>query len=112
MPDGKSLMPGVVGHSSDLIEDPELVAERLVRYAGLVGRENVIAGHGLRAGPAGGAPGDRLGEARGERGGRADREQTALELDNACEAGASMCSRISSCHGTLRSATTAIECSR
>ena len=43
-PEGKSLMPGVVGHSSDLIEDPELVAERLVRYAGLVGRENVIAG--------------------------------------------------------------------
>jgi len=43
-PDGKSLMPGVVGHSSDLIEDPELVAERLVRYAQLVGRENVIAG--------------------------------------------------------------------
>jgi 5-methyltetrahydropteroyltriglutamate--homocysteine methyltransferase len=44
LPDGKSLMPGVVGHASDLIEDPELVAERLVRYAGLVGKENVIAG--------------------------------------------------------------------
>jgi 5-methyltetrahydropteroyltriglutamate--homocysteine methyltransferase len=44
LPEGKSLMPGVVGHSSDLIEDPELVAERLVRYAGLVGKENVIAG--------------------------------------------------------------------
>ncbi len=44
LPAGKSLMPGVVGHSSDLIEDPELVAERLVRYAALVGRENVIAG--------------------------------------------------------------------
>lgn len=39
LPDGRSLMPGVVGHSSDLIEDPELVAERLVRYAGLVGKE-------------------------------------------------------------------------
>jgi 5-methyltetrahydropteroyltriglutamate--homocysteine methyltransferase len=44
LPEGKSLMPGVVGHSSDLIEDPELVAERLVRYAGLLGKENVIAG--------------------------------------------------------------------
>ena len=44
LPEGKSLMPGVVGHSSDLIEDPELVAERLIRYAGLVGKENVIAG--------------------------------------------------------------------
>lgn len=44
LPEGKSLMPGVVGHSSDVIEHPELVAERLVRYANLVGRENVIAG--------------------------------------------------------------------
>ena len=37
-------MPGVVGHASDFVEHPELVAERLVRYAGVVGRENVIAG--------------------------------------------------------------------
>ncbi|MGH2366048.1 MAG: cobalamin-independent methionine synthase II family protein [Chloroflexota bacterium] len=44
LPAGKSLMPGVVGHTTDLIEDPELVAERLVRYAKIVGRENVIAG--------------------------------------------------------------------
>ena len=38
------LIPGVVGHSSDFIEHPELVAERLLKYARLVGRENVIAG--------------------------------------------------------------------
>jgi 5-methyltetrahydropteroyltriglutamate--homocysteine methyltransferase len=44
LPPGKSLMPGVVGHASDFIEHPELVAERLVRYAKLVGRENVLAG--------------------------------------------------------------------
>jgi 5-methyltetrahydropteroyltriglutamate--homocysteine methyltransferase len=44
LPDGKSLMPGVVGHASDFIEHPELIAERLVRYARLVGRERVIAG--------------------------------------------------------------------
>jgi len=44
LPDGKSLMPGVVGHVTDLIEHPRLVADRLVRYAKLVGRENVIAG--------------------------------------------------------------------
>ncbi|MDE3074006.1 MAG: cobalamin-independent methionine synthase II family protein, partial [Chloroflexota bacterium] len=44
LPEGKSLMPGVIGHTTDLIEDPELVAERLVRYAKIVGRENVIAG--------------------------------------------------------------------
>ena len=37
-------MPGVVGHATDIIEHPELIAERLVRYAKLVGRENVIAG--------------------------------------------------------------------
>jgi 5-methyltetrahydropteroyltriglutamate--homocysteine methyltransferase len=44
LPDGAILIPGVVGHYSDFIEHPELVAERLVRYARVVGRENVIAG--------------------------------------------------------------------
>jgi len=44
LPEGKVLIPGVVGHASDFIEHPQLVAERLVRYARLVGRENVIAG--------------------------------------------------------------------
>jgi 5-methyltetrahydropteroyltriglutamate--homocysteine methyltransferase len=44
LPDGKLLMPGVVGHASDIIEHPELVAQRLIRFANLVGRENVIAG--------------------------------------------------------------------
>jgi 5-methyltetrahydropteroyltriglutamate--homocysteine methyltransferase len=44
LPEGKLLIPGVVGHASDFVEHPELVAERLVRYAKLVGRENVIAG--------------------------------------------------------------------
>jgi 5-methyltetrahydropteroyltriglutamate--homocysteine methyltransferase len=44
LPDGKVLMPGVVGHFSDFIEQPELIADRLVRYARAVGRENVVAG--------------------------------------------------------------------
>ena len=44
LPPGKILVPGVVGHYSDFIEHPELVAERLVKYAKLVGRENVVAG--------------------------------------------------------------------
>jgi 5-methyltetrahydropteroyltriglutamate--homocysteine methyltransferase len=44
LPDGKMIMPGVVGHSTDIIEHPELVAQRLIRFANLVGRENVIAG--------------------------------------------------------------------
>ncbi|MDH3600901.1 MAG: cobalamin-independent methionine synthase II family protein [Candidatus Tectomicrobia bacterium] len=44
LPEGKVLIPGVVGHATDFIEHPELVAERLVKYANLVGRENVMAG--------------------------------------------------------------------
>src|SRR5579862_1165785 len=44
LPKGRSLMPGVIGHVTNLIEHPQLVADRLVRYAKLVGRENVIAG--------------------------------------------------------------------
>ncbi len=44
LPDGKVLIPGVIGHSNDFIEHPELVAQRLVRYANIVGKENVMAG--------------------------------------------------------------------
>jgi 5-methyltetrahydropteroyltriglutamate--homocysteine methyltransferase len=44
VPEGVTLIPGVVGHCTDFIEHPDLVAERLVRYANLVGRENVLAG--------------------------------------------------------------------
>jgi 5-methyltetrahydropteroyltriglutamate--homocysteine methyltransferase len=44
LPDGATLIPGVIGHCTDFIEHPDLVAERLVRYARLVGRENVLAG--------------------------------------------------------------------
>ena len=41
---GKALIPGVLDSSCNFIEHPELVAERIVRLAKLVGRENVIAG--------------------------------------------------------------------
>jgi len=44
VPDGKVLVPGVITHASNIVEHPELIAERLVRFAKLVGRENVIAG--------------------------------------------------------------------
>ena len=44
LPDGKILVPGVVNHTSNIVEHPELVAQRLRNFAGLVGRENVIAG--------------------------------------------------------------------
>jgi len=42
--DGKILIPGVVSHCVSLVEHPELVAQRIVRFANVVGRENVIAG--------------------------------------------------------------------
>ena len=44
LPDGKVLIPGVIESKSNFIEHPELVAQRLARFAKLVGRENVIAG--------------------------------------------------------------------
>jgi 5-methyltetrahydropteroyltriglutamate--homocysteine methyltransferase len=44
LPDEKILIPGVVGHYSDFIEHPQAIADRLVRYASIVGRENVVAG--------------------------------------------------------------------
>jgi len=43
LPEGKILAPGVVSHGTNVVEHPELVAERLLRFAGVVGRENVIA---------------------------------------------------------------------
>jgi 5-methyltetrahydropteroyltriglutamate--homocysteine methyltransferase len=43
-PEGMMLIPGVVTHSTDLIEHPDLVAQRIVRLAKLVGRKNVLAG--------------------------------------------------------------------
>ena len=42
--DGKLLIPGVISHATNVVEHPELVAERIGRYAQVVGRENVIAG--------------------------------------------------------------------
>jgi 5-methyltetrahydropteroyltriglutamate--homocysteine methyltransferase len=43
-PEGKILIPGVVSHTTNLVEHPELIAERIARFARIVGRENVIAG--------------------------------------------------------------------
>jgi len=44
LPDDKILIPGVVSHATNVVEHPELVADRIVRFANLVGRERVIAG--------------------------------------------------------------------
>jgi 5-methyltetrahydropteroyltriglutamate--homocysteine methyltransferase len=44
LPPGKVLIPGVISHATNIVEHPELVAQRLVRLANIVGRENVIGG--------------------------------------------------------------------
>jgi 5-methyltetrahydropteroyltriglutamate--homocysteine methyltransferase len=44
LPDGKKLIPGVVTHHTTIVEHPDLVADRLVRLANVVGADNVLAG--------------------------------------------------------------------
>jgi len=44
LPDGKVLIPGVIEHATHVVEHPETVADRILRFAKIVGRENVIAG--------------------------------------------------------------------
>ena len=44
LPEGKSLIPGVITHSSNIVEHPETIAQRIARFASAVGKENVIAG--------------------------------------------------------------------
>jgi 5-methyltetrahydropteroyltriglutamate--homocysteine methyltransferase len=44
LPDGKAIIPGVIDSTTNYVEHPELVAQRITRYAHLVGRENVLAG--------------------------------------------------------------------
>jgi 5-methyltetrahydropteroyltriglutamate--homocysteine methyltransferase len=56
LPAGAVLIPGVVGHCTNFIEHPQLVAERLERYANLVGKENVMGGTDCGIGPRVGHP--------------------------------------------------------
>ena len=44
LPDGKLIIPGMVAHANNIVEHPELICERIVRFANIVGRENIIAG--------------------------------------------------------------------
>lgn len=55
-PDGKVIVPGVVGHATDIVEHPEVIAERIMRYARIIGRENVMAGTDCGLGPRVGDP--------------------------------------------------------
>jgi 5-methyltetrahydropteroyltriglutamate--homocysteine methyltransferase len=43
LPEGKVILPGIVSHATNVIEHPEVVADRIIRYADVVGRENVVA---------------------------------------------------------------------
>jgi 5-methyltetrahydropteroyltriglutamate--homocysteine methyltransferase len=53
IPDDRVLIPGVISHVTNVVEHPELVADRLMRYAAIVGRERVMAGSdcGFAQGP-------------------------------------------------------------
>ena len=55
-PAGKVIVPGVVGHATDIVEHPEVIAERIMRYARIIGRENVMAGTDCGLGPRVGDP--------------------------------------------------------
>jgi 5-methyltetrahydropteroyltriglutamate--homocysteine methyltransferase len=44
LPSGKMLMPGVVSHATNLVEHPQLVADRILRFAHIAGRDNIVAG--------------------------------------------------------------------
>jgi len=56
LPAGKVLVPGVVGHATDIVEHPQAIADRLVRYAKIIGRESVMAGTDCGLGPRVGDP--------------------------------------------------------
>jgi 5-methyltetrahydropteroyltriglutamate--homocysteine methyltransferase len=49
-------VPGVAGHATDIVEHPQAIADRLVRYAKILGRENVMAGTDCGLGPRVGSP--------------------------------------------------------
>ena len=60
LPEQKVLIPGVVSHCIELVEHPELVAQRIVRFAGVLGRERVIASNDCGFGTA--SSGDQVHE--------------------------------------------------
>ena len=82
LPAGKILIPGVVTHHTTTVEHPRLVADRIVNFAKLVGRENVIAGTDCGFAQAeddpARAPAGDVGEVRGARRRRAACQQGAV----------------------------------
>ena len=84
LPDGKAIIPGVIDSTTNYVEHPDLVAQRIERYARLVGRENVLAGSDLRVRHVrdllDGRPAGHLGQAGGDGGRRPPGEPGAVEL--------------------------------
>ena len=85
LPDGKILIPGLLGHATNYVEHPELIADYIVKYAGLVGRENVIAGADCGFSSRAvvrprGAPDGRVAEVPRPRRGRRAGDEGALAL--------------------------------
>ena len=78
LPKDATLVPGVIGHYTDFIEHPDLIAQRLVRYAKLVGPRERARRHGLRHRHARRPSLDLLGEVRGDGGRRAARDETVV----------------------------------
>ena len=79
LPDDKLILPGVVSHATNVVEHPELVAERIGRFTRLVGRERVIASTDCGPGRPR-ASRHRLGQARDAGPGCGDRQQAALVI--------------------------------
>ena len=77
---GNVILPGVVTHSANVVEHPGLVADRMVRFAEAVSRENVLASTDMRPRRPG-PPADRLGEAGHPRHGRRTGHEQALGLE-------------------------------
>ena len=92
IPDDKILIPGLIDSTSNFVEHPKLVAQRIGRYADIVGRERVIAGRRLRLRHRGAQRSDgggqhRVGEAFRAARGRGHREQAAVGLVSVAKRG-------------------------
>ena len=85
LPEGKTLIPGVLDTTTNFIEHPELIAQRILNYANIVGRENVIAGSDCGFGTSGlgsqGRDQHRVGQARFHGGGSAAGHAGAVVAD-------------------------------
>ena len=81
LPDGKYVIPGVLDSTTNVVEHPEVVADRLIRYAEVVGRDNVMAGTDCGFGTFAGmdtCPHRHLGQVPGPGRGRQDRLRAAV----------------------------------